>query len=129
MFAEELQASYNCILYDRLVHGELANNFVVVTGTDDEGRVDLRISVLEEYRFGEVSVGELLVVNYVAVIILDDEGEFFGSWVFELHFEDDVVIISTLVLYRNLFFSQGSFFAVDAAAICLAGGGANEDNY
>src|SRR5947209_3013066 len=113
-----------------LVNRELTDDLVVVGATDDECRVDLRISVLEEYRFYKMCICELLMVNYISVVILDDQGEFFGSGVVEFHFENDVVIAGALVLNRNLFFSQGRFFAVvDAAVISLAGHWVANENY
>ena len=129
-FLSGLQTSYNSVFSQGLVDLELANDFAVVTAADDESRVNFRISVLEEYRFSKMCIRELLVINYISVVILDDQREFFGSGVFEFHLEDDVVIASALVLNRNLFFSQGSFLVIDATAVCLAGEGiANEDYY
>jgi hypothetical protein len=70
------------------------------------------------------------MVNYIPVVVLDDQGEFFGSGVVEFHFENDVVIAGSLVLNRNLFFGQGSFFAVvDTPAISLAGHWVANENY
>jgi len=126
----ELQACYNGVFSQSFVNRELTDDFVVVGAADDECRVDLRISVLEEYRFCKMCICELLMVNYIPVVVLDDQGEFFGSGVVEFHFENDVVFAGTLVLNRNLFFSQGRFFAVvDTAAISLAGHGIANENY
>ena len=126
----ELQTCYNGVFSQSFVNRELANDFGVVGAADDECRVDLRISVLEEYRFCKMCICELLMVNYIPVVVLDDQGEFFGSGVVEFHFENDVVIAGTLVLNRNLFFSQGRFFAVvDTTAISLAGHWIANENY
>src|ERR1700727_391365 len=59
---------YNGCFGDDLIHLELTNDFVVA-GADDEGRVDLRIRVLEEDGLCEMSVVEHLVINNVAVIV------------------------------------------------------------
>jgi hypothetical protein len=91
--------------------------------------VDLGIRVLEENRFREMYIAELLVVDNVTGIVLDDQPEFIGGGVFEIHLEDDVVIAGAQVLYGNLFIVQGGNLLIDATAICLAGEGvAYEDN-
>jgi hypothetical protein len=91
--------------------------------------VDLGIRVLEENRFSEMYIAELLVVDDITGIVLDDEPEFVGGGVVELHLEDNVVIAGAQVLNGNLFVVQGGNFIIDATAICLAGEGiAYEDN-
>ena len=130
LFTSELQTCYNGVFSQSFVNRELADDLVVVCAADDECWADLRISVLEEYRFCKMCICELLMVNYIPVVVLDDQGEFFGSGVIEFHFENDVVIAGALVFNRNLLFSQGRFFAVvDTAAISLAGHWVANENY
>jgi len=107
---------------------ELTNDVAAVCATDDERRVDLGFRVLEIYIFCKMCFGELLVVNDVAVVILNDQGELFTGRVFELHLENNVVIGCAYILDRYLFVREGSFLVMITAAICVAGQRIANDN-
>ena len=125
---DRLETGYYRVFGQRPVDCELTNDLVVVASADDESRLDLSVSVLEEYGLGEVRISELLMVYYITVVVLDDQGELFGGGVVELYLEDNVVFGRTLVLNRYLLFGQGrNLFAVVptfVGACCVA-----EENY
>ena len=120
-----LERSYRSVLSDGLNDVELTNYFVVSV-TDDEGRFDLAVRVLEIHILCEVRSVELLVVNYVAVIVLDDQGEFFTGGVVELNLENYVVVIGANVFNRNLCIIDR---CLGAAAIGFACQGIAYDHY
>jgi hypothetical protein len=119
---------YNGCFGDDLIHLELTNDFVVA-GADDEGRVDLRIRILEEDGLREVSVVEHLVINDVAVIVLDDQPEFSAVSVLVVYLENKAIIANTLVGDGDLGVGdRGILFG--AAAVCPGGqGAAKEEQY
>src|ERR1700744_4261604 len=99
---------------------ELTYDVVVVTGADHERGLDFGVRIFEENGFCEMRVVELLVEDNISVIVLDDQPEFFGSGVFEFHFENDVVICGTCVFNGYLFVGDRRRL-LDTAAISLAG--------
>lgn len=80
---------------------ELTDNFIVSV-TDDEGRFDLTVRVFEVHILSEVCLSERLVVNYVTVVILDDQLEFFAGGVIELNLENYVIVIGANIFYGYL---------------------------
>ena len=80
--------------------------------------MDVGVRVGDVHVLGEVCVGELAVINYITIIVLDDQVELFVGGVVELHFEGDAVVNSALIFYSHLFIG-GCLFG--PTAICQGG--------
>jgi hypothetical protein len=124
LFIFKLETRYYGRFGDDLVHLELTNDLVVARA-DNEGRVDIRVGVLEEDRFAEVSVRKVLLIDDVAGIVLDDQPEFLAGEVLIIYFENKAIIANALIGNRDLGFGdRGGLFA---AAVCFAGQGATKE--
>src|SRR6185312_12014291 len=109
---------YGC-LGDDLIDLEMADD-VRVAIADNEGRVDVRVGVLEEDRLGKMYIAEPLVIDDVAVIVLDDEPELVARRVFVVDLEDDCVLLHTLEGNGDLgVVKRGGLFC--AAFVCHRG--------
>ena len=123
-----LEAGYRGVLGNGLHDMELADHFVVRV-TDDEGRLDLAFGVLEVHILIEMRLVECLVENDIAVIVLNDQGEFLAGGVLELNLEDNVVVGRADILNRYLIIGESGFSGMLVAAICVAGQGVANDYY
>src|SRR5580658_605341 len=122
-----LEPRYYGRFSDDFIHLELTNDLVVARA-DDEGRVDIRVGVLEVDGLSEAGVAIVLLINDIAVIILDDQPEFLAGKVLVIYFENKAIIANALVGNGNL--GLGDRGGLFASAVCFAGqGAAKEEQY
>jgi len=121
-----LQFGNNSIFSDCTGNGELTYDLVIFI-TDDEGRTDVGLLILEIYVLAKMISGELFAVYYVPVVIADDQPEFFSGGVFEIHMEYYMIFVDAYVLNGDLL--VGELGLVVLAAISQADDGIGDDKH
>ena len=121
-----LQFGNNCIFSDRAGNGELTYDLVILVA-DDEGRTNVGLLILEIYILAEMISAELFAIYYIAVVVADDQPEFFSSGIFEIYVEYHVIFVDAYVLNGDLLVSELGFVVL--AAISQADDGVGDDKY